>query len=74
MLSVGGYALLALGTILAVLLGDADPAWRLTTLAIAVVAAVWIYVGYTRLPRPRRDHQGRLLVVLDRRRASSRRS
>lgn len=62
MLSVGGYALLAVGTILGVLLGDRDPAWRLTTLAIALVAAVWIYAGYTRLPPPRRDHQGRLLV------------
>ena len=62
MLSVGGYVLLVTGTILSILLGDADPAWRATTLAIAVVAAVWIYVGYTRLPRPRRDHQGRLLV------------
>ena len=62
MLSVGGYVLLVTGTILSILLGDADPASRATTLAIAVVAAVWIYVGYTRLPRPRRDHQGRLLV------------
>ena len=35
MLDVGGYALLAVGTILAILLGDPDLAWRLTTLAIA---------------------------------------
>ena len=62
MLSVGGYALLAVGTILGLLLGDSDPAWLLTTLAIALVAAAWIYVGYTRLPLPRRDHQGRLLL------------
>jgi signal transduction histidine kinase len=62
MLGVGGYALLAAGTILGILLGDRDPAWRLTTLAIAILAAVWIYVGYTRLAQPRRDHQGRLLA------------
>jgi len=62
MLDVGGYALLAMGTILGVLLGDPDPAWRLPTLAIALVAAAWIYLGFTRLARPRRDHQVRLLV------------
>ncbi len=62
MLDVGGYALLAVGTILAVLLGEPDLVWRLTTLAIALMAAVWIYVGYTRLPRPRRERQVRLLV------------
>jgi len=62
MLDVGGYALLAVGTILAILLGDPDLAWRLTTLAIASVSAAWIYLGYTRLPRPRRAHQARLLV------------
>jgi signal transduction histidine kinase len=62
MLSIGGYALLATGTILAILLGDPDPAWRLTTLAIALAAAVWIYGGYTRMPEPRREHQARLFV------------
>jgi signal transduction histidine kinase len=63
MLSVGGYALLAAGTILGILLGDPDPAWRLTTLAVAFVAAAWMFVGYTRLPLPRRDHQRRLLML-----------
>ena len=62
MLGVGGYVLLATATILGVLLGEPDPAWRLTTPAIAVVAAGWIYVGYTRMSLPRRDHQARLLV------------
>ena len=62
MLDVGGYALLAVGTVLALLLSDPDRTLHRTTLAIAVAAAAWIYVGYTRVPRPRRDHQGRLLV------------
>ena len=62
MLDIGGYALLAVGTFLGILLSDPDPAERLATLAIALVAAGWIYIGYTRLPQPRRDHQPRLLV------------
>ena len=68
MLDVGGYVLLALGTVLALLADGADPAWRLTTVAIALVAAAWIYVGYTRLPRPRREHQAPAPGVLGRRR------
>jgi len=61
MLDVGGYALLVLATVLALSAGDPDPAWRLTTVALAVVAAAWIYLGWTQLPRPRREHQRRLL-------------
>src|SRR6476659_5246553 len=61
MLDVGGYALLALATVLALLAGDPDPVFRLTTVALAVVAGAWIYVGWTRLARPRREHQRRLL-------------
>jgi signal transduction histidine kinase len=62
MLSYGGYALLAAATALALSAGDPDPAWRLTTIATALVAAAWIYIGYTRIPSPKRDHQARLLV------------
>src|SRR4051812_24846812 len=62
LLDVGGYALLALATVLALTAGGADPAWWLTTVALAVVAAAWIFAGWTRLARPRRDHQRRLLV------------
>ncbi len=51
MLDVGGYVLLALATVLALLADGADPAWWLTTVALALAAAAWIYVGYTRLPR-----------------------
>src|SRR6478752_725761 len=62
MLSYGGYGLLVAATALALAAGDPDPVWRLTTLGIALVAAGWIYVGYNRLPPPKRDHQARLLV------------
>ena len=54
--------LLAVATVLGVIEGDADPAWRLTTLAIAAAAAAWIYVMYTRLPRPRKDQRVRIAV------------
>jgi signal transduction histidine kinase len=68
MVDVAGYALLAIATILGVLGGPrditepADTAWRLTTLAIAAVAAAWIYVLYTRMPPPRRADHVRILV------------
>ena len=68
MVDVSGYALLAIATILGVLGGPrdgtapADTAWRLTTLAIAAVAAAWIYVLYTRMPPPRRADHVRILV------------
>jgi signal transduction histidine kinase len=61
MLSVGGYVLLAIATILALLAEGPDPGPSATILAVAIAAAVWLYVGYTRLPRPRADHQARLL-------------
>ena len=42
--------------------GDPDLGWRLTTLAIAAGAAVWMYVLYTRRPEPNKDHLLRLDV------------
>jgi len=68
MVDVSGYALLAIATILGVLGGPRDPttpadtAWRLTTLAIAAIAAAWIYLLYTRMPPPRRADHVRILV------------
>ncbi len=55
-----GYAFLALATVLALIGSDPDPAWRVTTLAIAAAAAGWIYVLYSRLPPPRRDPRLRI--------------
>jgi hypothetical protein len=57
-----GYVLLAVATFLGVIGGDGDTAWRLTTLGIAAGAAAWIYVMYTRLPRPKKDQRLRIIV------------
>jgi signal transduction histidine kinase len=57
-----GYVLLAIATVFGLPAGDSDPAWRLITLAIVAAAALWIFVGYTRCPEPRRDHPLRLDV------------
>ena len=62
MLDWGGYLLLALATLLGVSAGDPDPAWKATTLGIAAVAALWLYVGYSRRPLPNIDHRVRLDV------------
>jgi signal transduction histidine kinase len=68
MVDVCGYVLLAASTVLGVVSGPrdatvpADTVWRLTTLAIAAVAAAWIYVLYTRMPPPRRADHVRISV------------
>src|SRR3954452_2639636 len=48
-----GYLLLALATVLAVVDHAGDAAWIATTVAIAGLAAAWIFVLYTRAPAPR---------------------
>jgi signal transduction histidine kinase len=55
-----GYALLVPATIIALLAGPKDPVWQATTLAIAAVAAGWIYLMFTRLPPPRQAHRLRM--------------
>jgi signal transduction histidine kinase len=65
MLEWGGYVLLAIATFIAVSAGTsngADQGWVATTLAIAVGAALWIFVMYTRSPLPRTEHRLRLDV------------
>src|SRR5262245_46900113 len=62
MLDWGGYLLLVVATALGTSAGDPDPAWRLTTLAIAVAAGAWIFVGWTRRPPPDADHRVRLAI------------
>jgi signal transduction histidine kinase len=63
MLDWGGYVLLGVATALAVGAGGVgDPAWRLTTVALAVGAGLWIYLLYTRRPLPNSDHRIRLAV------------
>ena len=55
-----GYALLVPATVIGLLAGPKDLAWQATTLAIAVVAAGWIYLMFTRLPPPRQAHRLRV--------------
>lgn len=62
MLDWGGYVLLAFATLLGISAGNPDPAWRLTTLAIALGAAAWMYVLYTRRPLPNTEHRLRIDV------------
>ena len=57
-----GYLLLVPATILSLLAGPDDIAWRLTTLAIAAVAAAWTYLLFTRLEPPRQAHRLRVAV------------
>jgi signal transduction histidine kinase len=57
-----GYLLLAVATVLGFVEGDTDGVWRLTTVGIAAAAAAWIYVMYTRLPRPKKEQRLRILV------------
>jgi signal transduction histidine kinase len=55
-----GYLLLVPATIIGLLAGPKVPLWQVTTLAIAVVAAAWIYLMFTRLPQPRQAHRLRM--------------
>ena len=57
-----GYLLLAVATVLGVIEGDATQRGDSRHLRIAAAAAAWIYVMYTRLPRPRKDQRVRIAV------------
>ena len=41
---------------------DRDPGERLVTAGLVALAAVWVYLGYTRAPKPRQAHPARMLV------------
>jgi signal transduction histidine kinase len=57
-----GYALLVPATAIGLSAGPKDPAWQVTTLAIAVAAATWIYLMFTRIPPLRQAHRVRIGV------------
>src|SRR4051794_1951610 len=57
-----GYLLLAVATVLGLVEGDTDAAWRLTTVALAAAEAAWFYVMYPRLRRPKKEQRLRTLV------------
>ena len=56
------YLTLAASTVFAVLRPDQQPGERLVTLALVGVATVWVYVMFTRVPEPRRERRGRMVV------------
>ena len=62
MLEWGGYVLLGLATVIGISAGSDDPTWRMTTLAIAGGAGAWVYVMYSRAPKPVVDQRLRMRV------------
>jgi signal transduction histidine kinase len=57
-----GYVLLAIPTAMVLIGGGENPNGRPVTFAIAAAAAAWIYLLYTRLPEPRREHRLQMAV------------
>src|SRR5687767_830865 len=55
-----GYALLVLATVIVLVVGPRDLAWQTATVALATLAAGWIYLMFTRLPPPRQAHRLRM--------------
>lgn len=62
MLGWCGYVLLGLASAVALVVGPQNLGWLATTVAIAAVAAAWIYLMFTRLPPPRQAHRLRMGV------------
>ncbi len=56
------YVTLAASSVLALLWSTDDANERLVTAGLVVVAALWVFFGYTRAARPRKAHQGRMIV------------
>jgi signal transduction histidine kinase len=58
------YLLLSIATVFALVRPDHTPGERLVTLGLVGVTAAWIFVGFTRVPEPRRARQGRMLLYV----------
>jgi signal transduction histidine kinase len=56
------YISLAASTVFAMLRPDRAAGERVVTLAVVALAAVWVYVLFTRAPKPRIDHRGRMIA------------
>ena len=56
------YLTLAASTVFALLRPDRQPGERLLTLVLVIVATVWVYVMFTRVPEPRRERRRRMVV------------
>ena len=56
------YVTLALSSVLSLAFSVHGAGDRVLTAGLVVLAAVWVFLGYTRAPRPRRAHPVRMLV------------
>ena len=56
------YVTLAVASVLAFAWSTDSVGQRLLTMAMVVLAAIWVFLGYTRAPRPRKDHRARMIV------------
>jgi len=55
------YVTLALSSVLALGRSTDTPGERVVTAALVILAALWVYFGYTRAPKPRTAHQARMI-------------
>jgi signal transduction histidine kinase len=59
-----GYILLAVATVLSLITPNVPLEWRLVMVAIAGLAALWMYVMFTRSPRPWQAHPVRMAIYM----------
>ena len=56
------YVTLVLSAVLSIAWSNHGVADRLLTAGLAVVAGLWVFLGYTRAPRPRKEHPVRMVL------------
>ena len=56
------YVTLAVSSIVTLARPSSDDGERLVTAGLVGVAALWVFLGYTRAPQPRKAHQLRMIV------------
>ena len=56
------YVTLAVSAVLALAFSTDSGGERLLTAGLVALAALWVFVGYTRAPRPRKAHPVRMIV------------
>ncbi len=56
------FVTLAVASALTLPWSTETPGERLVTAGLVALAAVWVYLGYTRTPKPRQAHRARMLV------------
>jgi len=56
------YVTLVLSAVLGLVWSNHGDADRFVTAGLTVVAGVWVYLGYTRAPRPRKEHPVRMVL------------